>query len=136
MTLKDSFNRCVELLKEEGFTLHFKRSYSSKSLYLKVEWGLGGSIRFSDHQDYGLSYSFNVQEGITEKEVVEENGVQRIYYPIGGEEDLLKDVKEKYNSNKEKYGDYMENVIRKIQREAEMGKKSGKGFWAGAKKIN
>ena len=42
------------LLKKNGFTIHRYNSYSSNSIYLKVDFGLAGSIRISDHVGRGI----------------------------------------------------------------------------------
>lgn len=131
--LKESRKKVINLLRDKGLTIHSKISYSSRSSYLKVEYGLGGSIRFSDHGDRGLSYSFNILYGIEKKYEIDEGGVKRVYYPIGCEEDLVADVLEKYNKTILKYGEEgSKRVISRIKSEAKIQKKSGRGFWAGA----
>ena len=54
-----------EELKNNGFTVHRYDGFSTKSIYLKLDYGVCNSIRISDHNGKKyLKYRYNIGEGI------------------------------------------------------------------------
>lgn len=54
-----------EELKNNGFTVHRYDAFSTKSIYLKLDYGVCNSIRISDHNGKKyLKYRYNIGEGI------------------------------------------------------------------------
>lgn len=52
-------------LLEQGFIIHRYDSYTTSSIYLKLDYGLMNSIRISDHKGKKhLSYRYNVESGV------------------------------------------------------------------------
>lgn len=123
------------LLKKNGFTIHRYNSYSSNSIYLKVDFGLAGSIRISDHVGKGyLNYTFNVGTDI--KEYREEQGKYGVRYfiPENRLELLLPLVNKIYKSKITKYGKHWYNN-KKEECEKKNIRELGKGFWSGAYRV-
>lgn len=123
------------LLKKNGFTIHRYNSYSSNSIYLKVDFGLAGSIRISDHVGKGyLNYTFNVGTDI--KEYREEQGKYGVRYfiPENRLELLLPLVNKIYKSKITKYSKHWYNN-KKEECEKKNIRELGKGFWSGAYRV-
>lgn len=119
------------LLKKNGFIIRRYNSYSSNSIYLKVDFGLAGSIRISDHVGKGyLNYTFNVGTDI--KEYREEQGKYGVRYfiPENRLELLLPLVNKIYKSKITKYGKHWYNN-KKEEYEKKNIRELGKGFWSG-----
>lgn len=50
-----------EKLLKEGFVIHRYNAYSTNSVYLKLDYGVGNSIRISDHGGKShLQYRYNI----------------------------------------------------------------------------
>lgn len=123
------------LLKKNDFIIHRYNSYSSNSIYLKVDFGLAGSIRISDHVGKGyLNYTFNVGTDI--KEYREEQGKYGVRYfiPENRLELLLPLVNKIYKSKITKYGKHWYNN-KKEECEKKNIRELGKGFWSGAYSV-
>lgn len=123
------------LLKKNDFIIHRYNSYSSNSIYLKVDFGLAGSIRISDHAGKGyLNYTFNVGTDI--KEYREEQGKYGVRYfiPENRLELLLPLVNKIYKSKITKYGKHWYNN-KKEECEKKNIRELGKGFWSGAYRV-
>lgn len=104
-------------------------------LYLKVDFGLAGSIRISDHVGKGyLNYTFNVGTDIKEyREEQGKNGV-RYFIPESRLELLLPLVNKIYKSKITKYGKHWYNN-KKEECEKKNIRELGKGFWSGAYRV-
>lgn len=52
----------VNELKKNGFAVQLYHSYTSNSVYIKVDYGVCNTIRISDHEGYkNLSYRYNLR---------------------------------------------------------------------------
>lgn len=61
MKLDEIANKIQSKLLDKGFIIHRYNAYSTKSIYLKLDYGVGNSIRISDHIGKGhLQYRYNV----------------------------------------------------------------------------
>lgn len=53
--------KMVKRLKQEGFTIQYYHARSTNSVYLKLDYGMGHSIRISDHKGkHHLKYRYNL----------------------------------------------------------------------------
>lgn len=60
-SIKEAADLIIEKLKAEGFKILRYDAYSTSSIYLKVDYGVGHTIRISDHTGKkGLQYRYNV----------------------------------------------------------------------------
>lgn len=51
----------LEKLKTRNFNLQYHQAFSTNSCYIKLDYGMSGSIRISDHHDKGkYQYKFNL----------------------------------------------------------------------------
>ena len=65
MKLKEIAQYLENKLLEQGFIIHRYDSYSTNSIYLKLDYGVMNSIRISDHKGKQyLSYKYNIECGI------------------------------------------------------------------------
>ena len=65
MKLKEIAIYLENKLLEQGFIIHRYDSYSTNSIYLKLDYGVMHSIRISDHKGKSyLSYKYNIEYGI------------------------------------------------------------------------
>ena len=64
MKCKEIAKYISEELLKYGFVIHRYDSYSTCSIYLKLDYGACSSIRISDHNGYEhLSYKYNIKQG-------------------------------------------------------------------------
>lgn len=71
-------DRLQACLVERGFVVHRYDAITSRSVYLKLDYGACGSIRISDHEGYRhLKYMWNIGTWICK----ERHGAGRNYYP-------------------------------------------------------
>lgn len=83
---------------ERGFTVHRYDAISTSSIYLKLDWGAGLSVRIADHDGYRhLNYRFNVntewKSGVRRAKI-DQNGrsFTRTTYGLGSVGQLVGDV--------------------------------------------
>ncbi len=127
--IKNACTSLIERLKDEGFIVQLYESYSSNSVYLKLDYGVSNSIRISDHRGKAyLDYRFNLLTSVTEKSrEVSERGFVKDFYPITDLDDLMKDIVEHRKERLDKYGTiryqkYMDKNIKEYDKLP--------GFWS------
>ena len=75
------FEQIINELKKYDFVISTYHSYSTSSIYIKLDYGVSNTIRLSDHKGYDyLSYKYNIRMDIS-KDYVEKdkNGYIRYY---------------------------------------------------------
>ena len=119
-------------LKSKGFVVQRYDSYSSKSIYLKLDYGVCNSIRISDHRGKKhLSYKYNIGSNIMKCRV--ENGRHtRFYYPMDQGNELIKKIIKHKNRKLEKYG--QANYKRYMER-SRRENAANQGFWQKAVEL-
>lgn len=94
---------------------------STTSIYLKLDYGVGGSIRIGDHKGFeNLSYTFNVECGREEDDISIDDGHLRYYYcaePASLDRLVVEAEKNKRNTWKrtggKQYAEWMNNNLKK-----------------------
>ncbi len=116
-------------LKNAGFVILRYDAYSTSSVYLKMDYGVAGSIRISNHRGKKhLNYRFNLRTDI-ESSYSDSN---RNYYCLDDINCLIEDIINFRESRLTQYGassynHFMkENCIKGVQ---------SKGFWQKAKRV-
>lgn len=135
MTNKEVASYLIDALKED-FIVQKYNAYSTSSIYIKLDYGVGGSIRIGDHPGKKhLGYTFNVDMNSTQEDVLIQEGLPRYFYPPTekGLRQLCVDAKTRKAERMEKYGakKYKEYMAKNL----EEGEASGHSFWKAAKKI-
>ena len=82
-------------LVEEGFRVHYYKSYTTQSHYFKLDGGLAHSLRVSDHPGKRhLEYRFNLFINGNGKEVIKtDRGYIRMIYGADSIEQMITDIK-------------------------------------------
>lgn len=117
----------IKKLKNAGFIVQRYDSYTTGSIYLKLDWGANNSIRISDHKGKKhLKYKYNLIVNGSQKGWKKESGIWRAYYT----EKLVDKMIEEIISSK----DHKINKIGSAyyEKEIEENKASSqykKGFW-------
>lgn len=129
-SIKDIAATVIEELKSAGFTVQRYDSYSTNSVYIKMDYGVSHSLRISDHKGKkNLSYKFNLIVGT--KDVTTGNKGRKFY----GEEHvdkLITDIKKNRSSQMNQLGESSYN------RFMDHNKKEGenkRGFWQQARLV-
>lgn len=124
----------VNELKRRGYVILYYEAKTSNSIYLKIDYGVGKSIRISDHEGIGkLKYKYNVRTDKTEYEEYTEDRVKRFFYPIFELDKLLNQIDRTKKEMLETYGE--SNYKKIMQKEKEENKDSKSSFWKNAKLI-
>lgn len=131
--VKQLADEVARALVAEGFTVHRYDSASTRSVYLKLDWGACNSIRVSDHPGHPhIRYRYNIGTWVEEAMEVEET-YPRFFWPADGASDLVakcatdRDTRIGWSGQ----GGYARIVERK-KREA---RRAERGFWTHARKV-
>ena len=116
MTEIEIANILIKKLLYMGFTVHIYKSYSTSSIYLKLDYGVACGIRIADHPGKKkYSYRFNLIKNYNGNKVIFKNGLICYFYDFNELESLLiviqKERQEKINKySLENYKKYMEKA--------------------------
>jgi hypothetical protein len=83
--IKETADRLVKMLSNEGFTIQRYDAYGTNSVYLKLDYGVCNSIRISDHRGKKhLKYMYNVLTTHKGEPYRDNDGFMRYYYKANG----------------------------------------------------
>lgn len=105
MNEKQIVQNLIPKLLKLGFIVHRYDSYSTSSIYLKLDYGVSCGIRIADH--YGkpkYRYRFNLIKNYTGDKVVIDNNLIRYYYSFDDIDKMLVDIDIERKSKLQKYG--------------------------------
>lgn len=119
----------IKKLKKEGFIIQRYDSFSTNSIYLKLDYGVANSIRISDHKGKKhLQYRYNLlskHNSVNRYKTTQ--GWDRFYYPFDSVEVMLQDIINSRNQRVRLYGiDRYECFMKTNQLDG----KQKAGFWA------
>lgn len=137
VTVKDYADYCVDKLLASGYIVHRYSAVTTNSEYLKVDYGVAGSIRISDHVGKShLHYRFNLQCERNDARVQLEhtNVCIRYYFGALAVDMLLKKVSDFREQRIRQYGSMPEYLEHMDRLRAYAEKKTG--FWLGAQQCN
>lgn len=135
--IREIADRVARELKANGFHVLRYDSYSTNSVYLKLDYGVMHSIRISDHSGKKhLGYRYNVLstcQQVTSGKTAQ--GYPRYFYPFDQTDRLVRDIIHartnmmvKYHNNQAIYNKFMaQNKAR--------GEQARTGFWVQAKEV-
>lgn len=105
MTGNDVANILVEKLLDMNFVVHRYNSYSTSSIYLKLDYGVACGIRIADHPGKKkYHYRFNVIKDYVGNEVINRDNLVSYFFNYS-ELDKVLDAVQKEKQNKiNKYG--------------------------------
>lgn len=128
--LGDVADKLIATLKEKGFHVMVYRSKSSKSAYIKLDYGVNHTIRLSDHEGKKhLAFKYNLLKGIeTPYSTFTEHGHLRHFYPVYMADQMVKDIVRSREMKMTEHGvfPYMGVIERK---KADVATKPQLGFW-------
>lgn len=130
--MKQAVRYIIEQLKLHEIKIMRYDSYTSSSVYLKLDDGVLGSIRISNHRGKKhLRYKYNLT---TERRryYYDDKGVMRYFFPIGDIELLIQKILEDKQLTLQKYGE--SNYLKYMKENNEKGKGSY-GFWRKGKYV-
>ena len=113
--------KCTDII------IHYYHSYTSNSIYVKLDYGAANSIRISDHDktDNGYNYKYELRTDKSLSWHRFENDIYKIMYPATQIEQLAnKIIKERAKKMKEKGQSYQNEMNkRKKYMDSEKSKK-------------
>ena len=102
---KDVAKFLVERLLEMRFIVHRYNSYSTSSIYLKLDYGLSCGIRIADHPGKKkYRYRFNVIKDYEGDKVILKNGLICNFYDFNELECVLDAVQNEREKKLDRYG--------------------------------
>ena len=130
--LKDLAEKVQTLLLNAGFIVHRYDAYSTNSIYLKLDYGVGNSIRISDHMGkQHLHYRFNLAD-VDEYTEDKSGKYPRFIFPYRSYKQMVNRIVGAKEYKLSLYGEYgHQERMKRYKREA----KNEKGFWQQAKQI-
>lgn len=131
--IKNTAGYLVNRLKERGFVVQRYDSFTSNSIYLKLDYGVCNSIRISDHKGKPhLSYRYNILTCCPERiATTDQKGNIKLYFPIKERDVLLTKIAFDREEKMARFGQNYQNIM---HRNREKGSKK-KGFWQKAKVV-
>lgn len=98
-------NNLIEHLKEKGFKIHRYYAKTTRSIYLKLDYGVCCGIRISDHNGKKkYKYKFNLIKQYKGPKEINDKGYIRLFYDYNNTKELLDDVENEKESKINKYG--------------------------------
>ena len=105
MTGNDVANILVEKLLDMNFVVHRYNSYSTSSIYLKLDYGLSCGIRIADHSGKKkYHYRFNVLKDYKGDKVINRDSLISYFFNYDELENILDAVQKEKQNKLEKYG--------------------------------
>ena len=119
-------NIVQDLLIDKGFVVQRYDAYKTNSVYLKLDYGVANSIRFSNHVGkQHLRYRYNIGPHI-ENYTETEDTYPRYYYPASQYKQMVHDIVSAKNAKIGLYGsDHYKYSMERYYLEGQ----SKKGFW-------
>ncbi|MNN67431.1 hypothetical protein D3C81_1830650 [compost metagenome] len=128
--MRQIVDKSIKFLKAQDFTIQRYNAYSTNSVYLKLDYGVCNSIRFSDHAGKKhLAYRYNLLTDIEKmNDERNERGLKRSYYPVNWLDVMLQDI---VRDREEKLRNYGEDLYARYMRNNKReGEQDTKGFWS------
>ena len=117
-------NKIIERLKNKGIKISKYYSKTTKSVYIKLDFGVCGGIRISDHRGKKkYHYKFNVIKGYKGQKQLNDAGYTRLFYNYDNTEELIKDIQNEKQAKINKYGLYNYHEFMKINAKDDLYKR-------------
>lgn len=126
--LQETADYIIVCLKKEGVVIQRYDSYSSNSIYLKLDYGVSNSIRISDHKGKKhLSYRYNILACCPYPVSTKDHkGFVRFYVPMGERDVLIQKILFDRTAKMDMYG--WDNYCLYMERSRLEGE-TKRGFW-------
>lgn len=98
-------NKLIKDLRDKGFEIHKYYAKTTKSIYLKLDYGVCCGIRISDHKGKKkYRYKFNLIKQYNGPKQVNDRGYLRLFYDYSNINELVNDVQDEKKEKINKYG--------------------------------
>ena len=130
MAMRHIADDIVRRLKAEGITVQRYDAMTSKSVYLKLDYGVLKTVRISDHKSKKhLLYRYNLGDDVRTRRY--DRATQRFFYPIHDVDGMVRQILRDRDDKRRRYGNdydaFMQDNIRTNQHR--------KGFWSDARIV-
>ncbi|MCI9038442.1 MAG: hypothetical protein HFJ29_00945 [Clostridia bacterium] len=98
-------NKVIKELKHKGFKINQYYAKTTRSIYLKIDYGVCGGIRISDHRGK-KKYRYNLIEQYKGPKQINDRGYIRMFYDYDNTEKLISDIQNEKKLKIYKYGIY------------------------------
>lgn len=79
--MEELFNQIIKELKKYDFVISTYHSYSTSSIYIKLDYGLANGIRIADHKGKKkYKYRYNVMNDLEKDYKTIDRGFERYYF--------------------------------------------------------
>ena len=129
MNIQEIAELVIVRLKVEGFIIQRYNSYSSASIYLKLDYGVANTIRISDHKGKKqYQYRYNLIKGRNGVDYHKSpQGWARWYYGFDVVDKMIKTIVDTRTVNIKRYG--LQSYKRLMENNVRTGKDKT-GFWS------
>lgn len=115
--------KLIDSLKVKGFIVCKYYAKTTKSIYLKLDYGVCCGIRISDHNGKKkYKYKFNLLKYYKGPKIVNDNGYIRLFYDYENINELIEAVIKEKNEKIKKYGQNNYQEYMKINSKDELYK--------------
>ena len=98
-------NKLIKDLRNNGFQIHKYYAKTTKSIYLKLDYGVCCGIRISDHKGKKkYRYKFNLIKQYKGPKQVNDRVYLRLFYDYNNTKELIDDVQSEKKAKIKKYG--------------------------------
>lgn len=98
-------NKVIHILINKGFKINRYYARTTRSIYLKLDYGVCGAIRISDHVGKKkYKYKFNLIRNYNGPKEVKDDGCYRKYYSYKHTNELIADIEKEKMVKIQKYG--------------------------------
>lgn len=98
-------NKVIEDLKKRGFQINKYYAKTTRSIYLKLDYGVCCGIRISDHKGKKkYKYKFNLIKQYKGPKKINDKGYIRLFYNYDNTKELIEDVQNEKKAKISKYG--------------------------------
>lgn len=120
---------------QKGFIIQRLDAQTTKSVYLKLDYGLCNSIRISDHTGKKeFSYRFNILREMPQKSVHYFNNGKfpRNFYSFDMVDKMIEDIVARKDEQLKKFGAFIYEALQENEKETRIGNNR---FWNNAKEV-
>lgn len=98
-------NKLIKGLKQKGFQINRYNAYGTKSIYLKIDYGVCCGIRISDHKGKKkYRYKFNMINKYNGPKKINDRGYIRFFYDYNKTDEAIRDIQNERESKIKNYG--------------------------------
>lgn len=129
MNVQEIAYKLQNIFLENNFVVQRYDAYTTKSIYMKLDYGICHTIRISDHNGYShLSYRYNIRLDIDhDYKEVDKKGFTRYYFCPRSIPKLVAHIKQYRQGLIQRYGE--KDYSYKVQK-AYLANYNSVGFWS------